>query len=169
MYVVYRISGPYTNSVYYGYTQAEDIKAKFLSNACIENPDYKDRGDVRWLQSNDNDIDSIKVEMIDVFDEEVEAFIERNVHRVTDPDSITSSCNYPGTMFARAAQLHPEKMQEIKKIADINAAKTAREAWRLGKWGNDQIKSLTAYHKRDKIVSDLDVLTPNDFEKKYMV
>lgn len=109
-YVVYKVSSPHTDRVYYGYATGatkEDIKRGFLTGGT--RTDAEQRGDGKMLQAAKEDIETLKFEIIDVSADEIEAFTVRNDNRAQDSASITGPTQFPGNVYKRALQAHPER------------------------------------------------------------
>lgn len=169
-YIVYQVTSPKTDKVYYSYTRNNDLQKAFLAGA--ERSNEPDRGDVRMMQVA-GDASDLRFKMLDVFDDELAAFMERNDYRAKDPQSITGPTNFPATIFARAKAVDPERVKKWKLAGDINSA-TAREAM------GDEFKNVAAYNFGDlkqlvaadpsiknQLTQDLDKLSYLDFKKKY--
>lgn len=160
MWSVFKAIGNQTDYVYIGYTSEDDVKKAFLTGAL--RPDLT-RNDVRWLLENDNDT-NIKVDIVDVFKDEYDAWSNRNDLRSTDIDSFSNPTLWPIHCHRKAETTNPQNLEKWKKNSAMINAKTAREAYRLGAFTKDQLKSI----KRDKeIIVDLDKLTPKQFCDKY--
>ena len=169
-FIVYQVSSPNTDKVYYSYTKGPDIQKAFLTGA--ERSNEPDRGDVRMMSAA-GDVSDLRFKMLDVFDDEMAAFMERNDYRAKDPQSITGPTHFPATIFARARATDPDRVKRWKLIGDINSA-TARQAM------GDEFKNVAAYDFADikqlvaadssikqQLAQDLDALSYSDFKKKY--
>lgn len=171
-YIVYKVTSPHTKSVYYGYSVNKDPKSAFLDAAA--RADMPDRGEVRFVRDEaKNDIDSLKFHEIEEFNDEIEAFLERNKLRSEDPRSITGPTQFPGHVHHRAMQQHPQRVQQITDRHKLNNA-TAREAM------SDQFKHISGLtfsmvkefvnknpSKAEEIKRDLDKLKYPEFMEKY--
>lgn len=163
MFVVYRAHGPHSDKSYYGYGEGDDPREAFLKGAQRSD---QERADVRLLQANRGDVDAIKVDIIDVFDNELDAWMLRNEVRERSADTISGPTMFPGNVAQRAAKEYPDRVKQWMK-SDVRNAKTAREAYALGKYTRQQLEALTATHPKKRVVYDLDHLTPQEFEQKY--
>jgi hypothetical protein len=168
-FTVYRAFGPISPDSYYGYCESEDLTDTFLEGATRKDPLSTKRGDVRLIEANGGDVSVMETEVLEIFEDEVEAFLCRNDLRARNPDSITGPTMFPGGIAARAAKEHPERMGAIQILVDQRDAKTAREAYQLGRWTLDTIKSLGNKFDKKVIVTDLDKLSPKQFSAKYSI
>jgi hypothetical protein len=170
-YVVFQVTSPKTDKVYYGYTIGRDVRKAFLAGA--ERSNEPDRGDVRMMMAAGDDIEGLRFKLLDVFDDELTAFMARNDARAGDGQSITGPTNFPTAVFQRAKALDPERVRKWKITGDINSA-TAREAM------GDEFKSVAAYTFADlkqlttqhpeikkQLTADLDKLSYPQFKTKY--
>ena len=165
MYVVYRAHGANTNLSYYGYCFCEtdaDISKTFFQGV---NRTDENRAEKLLIEENGGDT-AIKFQVIDSFTDEVSAWSCRNDQRASNIDSITSPTLWPIHLSTSA---EPQSLAEWKLAAKRNEAETARQAWKLGKWTIQEVQSLTKKHKREVIMSDLDTLSPFEFNKKYFI
>lgn len=164
MYIVYKITGTFTNLAYYGYCEgetADDVKHHFLKGATRSD----ERKDVEWLENNNNDTD-IKVSIIDVCNDEVDAWASRNDQRSNNIDSFTQPTIWP----LNASQHFKDEGERSKKWklkTSQLSAKTARQAYSMGLWNIAQIKELCLKHGKQVVVSDLDTMSPITFINKY--
>jgi len=164
MFVVYRVSGTLSDQAYYGYTVNEnDIKSHWLLGAKRS----EDRGDSALFKLNNCDADLISVQVLDVSEDEVEAWMLRNDYRSSELDSITGPTNWPSGMLERAEQQAPGRSDSWKLNMEMRNASTARQAMQLGKWTFQDIKALSEKYDKKQIVRDLDTLTPYLFQSKY--
>jgi hypothetical protein len=172
-FIVYRASGPKSNSVYYGYaSDTRDARKTFLSGAARSEDT---RADVRLLALNGDDPDSIKIEALDEADSEYEAWVFRNDARASDPDSITGPSHFPGQFWKRAGKENPEKIakwtetQTRQKV--LQTAKTGRDLLVGNIWSNAEVATAAANAPGGKaaFVKDLDnwKLSAPDFATKY--
>lgn len=164
MYIVFKAFGPHSHSAYYGYTQNENPLEGFLSGATRP---YPTRKDVQLLQENHGDTSVIQIEMIDVCEDEMEAWIIRNEQRIVNSDTISGPTMFPGGIAERAMKERPETFEKWKKQTELSSCKTARDAYKLGKWTKDEIVSLGKQFGKQVIVKALDKLSPVDFDSKY--
>lgn len=172
MYIVYRVTGPHTSEAYYGYAEGSemsDAKRTFVGGASRADATSVTRGDRRLVDSNNGDITSLRYECLDVFEDEVEAFIMRNDLRVTSVDSITGPTMFPGNIAERALKEKPDSVTSWSAMAKMRSARTAREAYNLGRWKFDAIRELAKKFKPVDVKRDLDNLTPDMFAAKYSV
>lgn len=173
MFILFKAYGKFNPTVYYGYKRdGEDIK-KVIGQTLKTNHSkaaitLENRADYRLVEIHGG-LDNIMIEEIDIFDTEEEAWCARNDLRVDDVDSITGPTPFPINLANRVEKKQPGLMAKWKKAHTLTKAKTAREAFRLGKWSNDQIKGLRANHSRKEIVKDLDGSSPNEFALKYSI
>lgn len=166
MYTVYKAYGPTDPQVYYGYAQGteEDIARNFTAGVNRTDPD---RAEKRLVDINGGDPADIKFEVVDVFNDELDAWTMRNDLRITDAQSLTGPTMFPGNILARAQKERPEKLAEWKKARGMADARTAREAAQLGRWDQQTIKGLSAKFPRKELVQDFDKLSPDAFGSKY--
>lgn len=170
-YIVYQVSSPNTDRVYYAYTMDPDVRKGFLAGA--ERSNEPDRGDVRMMAAADNDASSLQFKLLDVFDDELAAFMERNDLRSKDSQSITGPSNFPATVFQRARATDPERVKKWKLAGDINSV-SAREAMAdeykdMAVYNFADLKSLAASdpNVKKQLMADLDQMSYPDFKKKY--
>ena len=170
-YIVYKVTSPKTDHVYYGYCTGDenDIERTFMTGAKRQNS--PDRGDVRMINAAGGK-ENLNFDIIAVFTDEVSAFVERNDQRAGDSFSITGPTNFPGNIFRRAIELHPDRLKKWKIQVSINEV-TARET--MSEQFKDQAKfshaDLLALAKqginKEDIKRDLDLLLYPAFLKKY--
>jgi len=174
-YIVYQVASPNTDSVYYGYgvgETMEDVKRTFLGGAGRETD--PDRGDVRMVQAAGGvSDDELKFKVVDAFNDEIEAFMERNDQRSRDRYSITGPTNFPASMFQRAKSIDPERVKNWKLAGNINSI-SGREAMDemyrgVAKYTFNDIKALVAADQsiKKQLMVDLDKLLYPEFVKKY--
>lgn len=164
MFTVFKATGPFTTLAYYGYSQNENVREGFLAGGTRSE---NERADVRLVQANNGDVDSITIEVIDVFEDEMDAFIVRNEQRALHSDSISGPTYFPGGIAERAAKEKPDSVEGWKRRMEMKGAKTARQAYALGMWTKEQIILLGNVFSRDEIVKALDKLSPVEFDLKY--
>lgn len=164
MFTVFKAFGPYSNLSYYGYTQNENVLEGFLAGGTRSEVE---RADVRLIEANLGHSNLIEVEVIDVFEDEMDAWIVRNEQRALHSDSISGPTYFPGGIAERAAKEKPESVEGWKKRMEMKGAKTARQAYALGMWTKEQITTLGKVFSRSEIVNALDKLTPVEFDQKY--
>lgn len=167
-FTVYQVTSPNTDRTYYGYTVGHNVEEAFRKGAGRDAE--PDRGDVRMLNVAG---DAIRVKALDIFNDEIEAFMERNDLRARDPMSITGPTNFPVSMFQRARSIDPERVKRWKLAGDINTV-TAREAMGpeykdVAAYSHADIKALVAAKPelRQQLIKDLDTLYYPDFKAKY--
>lgn len=168
MFSVYRVTGSHTNLAYYGYVHHEDpttIKNAFLDQAKMRQDN--DRGDIKLVNANNGDTESLTVTIIDQFDNELDAWTCRNEQRVFECDSITAPTPFPTGMADRCKQDKPETVARWRERMMMRTAKTARQAYAMGMWTKQHIHDLAKVFKRDDVIKDLDRLSPDDFDLKY--
>lgn len=164
MYIVYKITGTSTNLAYYGYCEGEtidDVRKTFLQGATRSD----ERKDVEWLEANNNDTD-VKISIIDVCNDEVDAWASRNDQRSINIDSISQPSQWP-LGASRRYKDDGVRSQKWKSKTSQLSAKTARQAYSMGLWNIAQIKELCVKHGKQVVVSDLDTLSPISFINKY--
>lgn len=170
MFAVYRATGSVSNLSYYGYATvteenaAEQARASFLGGA---QRSEMERADVRLFQANGADADNIRVTIIDVAEDEAEAWMLRNEQRATSVDTISGPTMFPGHIAERVAKEQPQKIANWKLAIKMRTQKTARDAYALGMWTIDQIKNLAANAPLSQIRKDLDTMTPDQFQVAY--
>lgn len=170
-YIVYRVSSPKTDRVYYSYTNNPDVRKAFLAGANRSNE--PDRGDVRMMLAVGDDVDSLRFKELEIFGDEIAAFAERNDLRAQDSQSITGPTNFPATIFQRVQAIDPERVKRWKLSGNINNA-SAREAM------GGEYKNVAAYNFNDlkevvkanpkikqQLTHDLDKLLYPEFKAKY--
>lgn len=168
IYIVYKVSAPTTDSVYYSYSKSEDLKKAFLAGA--QRQDNPDRGDVRMLNAAGDD-DKLKFDMVDVFNDEIEAFVTRNDLRAQDAMSITGPSNFPATIFERIVAMRPDAPVRWKAAVELNSA-TVREAMLIPDSGYtfDDVKKLRGGMNKAQaatLVKDVDAMLHPQFKQKY--
>jgi hypothetical protein len=172
VHIVYSIEGCHSAHAYYGYcagtdeTTQQNIKDAFLIGATRPDPE---RGDVRLFAENHQDETSLEVTIIDVFEEEMDAWLCRNEQRSLNHNAITGPTMFPGNIAARAAKEHPETLAQWAARLKQRGAKTARQAWALGLWTSEVIKELPLRFPKSQVMTDLDKLSPIEFSVKYSI
>lgn len=162
-FYVYKATGAHTPYVYYGYSQVADVAKVFFGAGDEE----VGRGSSQLIRANKWDKESIKVEMIDIFDNQYEAWVARNDLRAQDSKSIVGPSHLPTAYMSHAVKTIPEKVKQWKvNVADL---KTARDAFSAGRWAKDVIQNLAKKFKREQVINDLDTLSPEEFAGKYRV
>lgn len=170
-YVVYKVSSPHTDRVYYGYATGatkDDIKKGFLIGGT--RTDAEQRGDGKMLQAAKEDLETLKFDIIDVTSDEIEAFTVRNDNRAQDSASITGPTQFPGNVYKRALQAHPERAK-LWKVQKSLSSMSVRDAMNEPASGltYDMVKQLVAANPSIKpaLVKDMDAMMFHDFMKKY--
>ena len=170
-YVVYKVSSPHTDRVYYGYATGasmEDVKKGFLIGG--QRTDALDRGDGKMLQAAKEDIDTLEFEIIDVSPDEIEAFTARNDNRAQDSASITGPTHFPGNVYKRALEAHPERAALWKAQKSL-ATMHVRDAMKEPSSGltYDMLKQLVAANPKIKaeLQADMDRLPFPAFMQRY--
>lgn len=170
-FVVYKISSPNTDSVYYGYcTGEENILKTFVAHAgTLSDPD---RGDVRMINAAGG-AEHLKAQIVDAFANEEEAFIERNNQRAQDSASVSGPSMYPSAVWNRAKLRNPNATKGWKRAKNLNAM-SAREAMNPEHGGNpvydwNKLKELVATNPKlgPQLKLDLDKMLFPDFTTKY--
>lgn len=166
-YVVFKVSSPNADQVYYGYSMGEDVKKAFMVGA--RRQDNPDRGDVRMINAAGGDVENLNFEMVDVFANEIEAFMERNDLRAKDNLSITGPSNFPGQVYQRALTDYPERVARWKLDKDMNSM-TARQAMARDAFSMNDLSSIVKAQPKIKpqIVADLDGMLYPEFKAKYL-
>jgi hypothetical protein len=170
-YIVYKVSSPHTDRVYYGYATGasmEDAKKGFLTGGTRTDADQ--RGDGKMLQAAKEDVHTLKFELVDVSPDEVEAFTSRNDNRAQDSTSITGPTQFPGNVYKRAMEKHPERAK-LWKVQQSLATMHVRDAMNEPSSGltYDNIKALVAANPKIKpeLLKDMDSLQYPAFMAKY--
>jgi len=161
---VYKVSGPFTASVYYGYGSGDDLAAGFLAGANRTDAEDRNRGDFRLVAENKNNTETLKYEIVGEFDDEFDAWCMRNDFRSTDPRSITGPTMFPTTAFTRAKKDTPDRVQTWSKH---RVYETARDAWSAGVFTNDQMFAVRAKIGREAAIKAMDALTPAEFAAQF--
>jgi hypothetical protein len=164
-HTLFKVSGPHTNLVYYGYAITGKEQATFMAGC--NRTDNEKRGDARMLEANENDAASLQFDMLCEYEEEFDAWTARNDNRAGDACSITGPTMFPVESFRRAAKDFPEVLSEWKLRAKQKDASTALEAYQLGAYTFAQISELCKSHTKDAIMSQLSALTPVEFANLY--
>lgn len=169
-YVVYKVTGPYTDKVYFGYSSFDNvgaIKKDFLEHAALE----EDRGVARMVAANDGDVETLDVEIIyDGLDRST-AHIERNHLRdVNKGISVTQASHWPGEVHRAAMQQYPElhkQKQQMAKAYHPNASVT--DAMQIGRpnFTMDKLQALAMEYGREQVLKDKEKLSANEFATKY--
>ncbi|RWZ87194.1 MAG: hypothetical protein EO766_11730 [Hydrotalea sp. AMD] len=168
MYIVYKAQGEQSHQAYYAYTEGntvDDARKTFLSHASVRSDEMS--GDYRLFHLNNKDPNLITFDILETFEDEVSAYIYRNMLRTICHNTVTGTSTWPTRVAQQIKQSRPPKKAKKKKI--IQQLKTARQAWANGKWSKNIISGLIDLYDRDDIVYDLDNLTPNEFELKYSI
>lgn len=164
MYQLYKAYGKYTPFVYYGYCSSDlHPLSEFISQA----KRASDRGASKLLIDNNNELEAFDTDVLEVYENELDAFIARNDERARDPLAITGPSHFPGGVAERAAKERPGKVAMWKTMEKYHNMKTAREAYQDGAFAYKNITSLAQEHGRDTINADLTQLDPARFSAKY--
>jgi hypothetical protein len=161
---VYKVSGPYTASVYYGYSTSEDIRTSFMTGTQRTDAEDSNRGDFRMLQSNKGNDASLVFEVIGEFGDEFDAWCMRNDYRATDPRAITGPTMFPTTAFTRAKKEAPARVEKWSRARQYD---TALEAYQGGVFTFAQIKGLCQKMGDTIVKTALAALTPAEFAAQY--
>lgn len=159
--VLYKVTGPASNQCYIGYAVGDEAAARVSFMVGASRKSGGDRGARDLLVENDNDANALTLAVVEQFDNEFDAFMQRNDLRATDPNSITGPSHFPAAMYQRAGADFPEKQTAWSLAKKMRDAKTARDAYALGAWTFAQIKLANT------VKGDLDVMTPVAFAAKY--
>lgn len=164
-YVVYKVSSPKVDVVYYGYATGEDVRKSFMVGA--NRQDNPDRGDVRMINLAGGE-ENLNFEIIDVFNDEIEAFADRNDRRAHDSQSITGPSMFPGSVFQRLKAQHPDRVAKWKNARSLDTM-TAREAMaeKMSEFTFQDLKAIATPETKQQIVDDLDRLSYHQFKEKY--
>lgn len=165
-FVVYKVSSPKCDEVYYGYSKGEDIETAFLTGAKREAE--PDRGDVRMIMAAGGK-ENLRYELLDVFGNEEEAFAERNDLRAADSRSITGPSNFPASLYQRIQKSDPQRAAAWRISKNIHMM-SAREAMGQpgAKYTYADVKALAADPAvKRQVVDDLDRMLYPDFVAKY--
>ena len=164
-YVVYKVTAPSTPEVYYGYSKNTNVRDEFLKGAKRQSD--PDRGDVRMINAAGSE-DDLHFDELDVFSDEVEAFLKRNELRADDSASITGPSNFPGDVYKRARLERPEAFP-VPGINKLPRDMTAREAMANKLLDYAKVSTIapkgTPQYKQ--IAADLDKLKYPVFKQKY--
>lgn len=165
-YVVYRVSSPNTDAVYYGYSSGPDIKKAFLVGA--NRQAEPDRGDVRMINAAGGE-DTLRFSMEDVFTDELDAWMTRNDLRARDNMSITGPSNFPTPMLRAAKSTDPDRVARWKLEQGLQNM-TARQAMAAKEFSMSDLQGVVAKNPSIKpaLIKDLDQLTYPDFKAKYL-
>lgn len=160
-FIVYRIFSSNSTHSYYGYCMASKEPMQAFKESAKR--DEVDRASHKFIEECQDDF---QVEILDVCQDEVEAWESRNNHRM-NVDSISHPSLLPVQVFTRASKKAPEKVSKIKSMVDALNASSARKAFKMGLWTLEQVKSLANHFNRLDIIKDLDDLKPQEFRIKY--
>ena len=162
---VYKVSGPYTASVYYGYSTNEDVRTSFMTGTQRTDAEDRNRGDFRMLQSNKGNDATLVFTIIDEFDDEFDAWCMRNDYRANDARSITGPTMFPTTAFTRAKKEAPGRVLKWTRARQYN---TALEAYQDGVWSYPAISALSKNLGKTIVQKALAALTPAEFAAQYI-
>jgi hypothetical protein len=171
-FTVYKVSSDRTSSTYYGYTNGDETTAleAFMVHAKYKIIPGKVRGASEWHQiENQEDEDSIVLEVVDACTDELEALESRNDQRSADQYSIVGPSFFPPLLGKKLKENSPELIEEWKRRHQIKKAPTARKAMILKGFDMHKVKMLGELHGKIMVVADLDKLTPNEFSVKYLM
>lgn len=160
--VVYKVSGPYTQHVYYGYSTSASVEEAFFNGSDRTDAESSNRGDYRMLAANKHDKRSLKFELVDIFDSEYEAWCVRNDLRATDPVSITGPTQFPAVHHTKATKEFP-----LRSSGWFKRYETAREAYENGVFTPAEVAAVCANHGR-KVVEEMYTISPATFSAKYL-
>ena len=174
---LYRIYGSFSESSYYGYTEADknplaEFKKQLRSGMNSDLFPAKERGPAKLVASNNGHVDDLKYEHIEDFDNEFEAFKERNEMRRSEKwRSITGPSMFPVRVAKQAdpdlIKTWKQAIEDRKTWDDIISSKTARKAYQLGAWTYQDLKKIGG--DQNEVTKDLDSLTPFEFAEKYHI
>lgn len=165
--VVYKVSGPFTNNVYYGYSSAGSERDTFLAGCNRSDSEESNRGDRRMLDANKCSETTLKFEMMDEFDDEFEAWCMRNDLRASDARSITGPTMFPTTAFTRVQKEQPTRVAKWSKLVKQNKLSSALEAYQAGAYTFAQISALSAQYGKEYLTNSLAKLTPAEFSTQF--
>lgn len=171
MYTVYKAYGRNDPQVYYGYAQGteEDVARTWMAGVNRTDPD---RAEKKLVALNGGDPDEIKFEVVDVFADELDAWVMRNDLRLQDSQSITGPTMFPPEVLNRAKKERPEKVEGWKKAMGMKDARTAFEAGKMGRWPSDILQMIAANLPKSEhrqLRNDFDRMAPDAFAAKYNV
>lgn len=166
MYTVYLIRGPRSPFVYIGYCPGNNPLEYFLT-VCKNQRRDAERFDRRFLQEHGTSFELVADVLMEC-DTEREAFIIRNERRANNIYTFSGPTNWPPSAHASAMADNSERVKAAASKWAIRTMPTAREAYAAGMWTQNDIRYLSLQHGRDAVVADLDALTPNEFNIKYI-
>lgn len=170
MFYVYKVSVDGYPTSYYGYCDSSNHPKKtFLVGATR---DDEDRADNRWFQdAAGGDEELLKIDIIDLVDDEYEAFTARNDLRASNPDSATPPHHFPPHLHRRAKEQDPDRAKKWNSSVEFSTMRSqgrkAREFYQKGYWTQQQIMALATHFNRADVLRDLDYLTADQFQQKY--
>lgn len=165
-YAVYEVKGNLSHTSYYGYCQLNSGTAaeeQIIEAVEAQAARTDGRRLVDFISENDGDISYV---VRAICNDEGSAFIERNILRSNDRKSISLPTTFPYVSMHRD-QISKAHIEQWQTLINQRSCHTAREAWALKYWSNEEIKSLTQKFDREQIVRDLDALTPDQFQQQY--
>jgi hypothetical protein len=162
--VVYKVSGLNTSQVYYGYAPAGRIAATFLAG-CKRT---EDRGDVRMLEANEGDVESLTFTPIEEFDEEFDAWCLRNDLRSIDSAAITGPTMFPVGCATRVTKEQPERLKNWSINQRIKSYANAREAYENEMYTFAQISAACKQFGKELIMNSLESLNPYEFASRFI-
>lgn len=169
MFIVYRAFGTHSTQSYYAYAKGEE-KEDALKTFLVGAHRTEERGDSLLFMLNNQDELSMDIEILDVFEDELDAYMLRNELRVIHSDSITGPTPWPGNMARRAENERPEELEAYRKRLKIRGAKSARQAYALGLWTKAVIDNLASWStNKPQLKKDFDKLSPSEFSIKYSI
>lgn len=167
MFCVYEIYGNQSPAVYIGYCTVTDKTPlqQFLKGGLRSE---EDRRDVQFVELHGGE-HNLVCRTLEMCDEEIEAFEQRNLYRARTPYSFTGPTAWPTDVHARAMKSNPKKYEHCVSRWKQRAASTAREAYEMGLFDYDTVKKLCALYTRPVVTNDLATLSPDEFVTKYAI
>ncbi len=178
MYVVYKVSGPDTDHVYYGYCRGdtdEAMRDAFMIQTKKRGGPEELRGIKRLVDENGG-VDNLKFEAIDVADDEIDAHFLRDKAREENSDiSITRPSPFPPKIWKASQERHANyfaqraanklAMKNQQKIEQLlSRYKTPHDAYANGIFDK---KAMAELRSNSAAKKDFGVLSAIEFAKKY--
>lgn len=160
MYVVYRVSGPKADSVYYGYCRFDSSPAAAFAKQ-TETKDYT-RADVKFVAYQGDCLRDLSYEALNTLEYESAALQQRNKYRRTDDRSAVGPSNWPPQAWVVKGNKPAQQMCKF-----LTRCANAREALGAGMWKYSAIQAIGMLFGRKAVATDLDQLSPRQFHQKY--